>query len=376
MKFSDIPGHESVKTRLREMVDSDRLPHALLLQGPAGTGKMMLARALAQYLHCTSRTPDGDSCGSCPSCIQHQTFNSIDTHFSFPVLKNGISAVTSDDWIAEWRDFLTESPYMDFALWLSKLKNDNGQPRIFVSEADSLIHKLQFTTHHNNYKVVILWLPERMNPECANSLLKIIEEPYPDTRIIMVSDHPGEILPTIYSRLQRIDVKRLPDDLVTRWLLDSYDGLSEPDARSLARLADGSILRAASEAAMTKESQMFLDLFIRLMRLAYQRDIARLKAWSVEAAALGRETLRKFLAYSQRMVRENFIMNLHVDSLNYLNRAEWEFSTRFSPFITTDNVIRLINLLAGADTDIAGNANAKVVMLDVAVKSILLLKHK
>lgn len=376
MKFSDIPGHESVKTRLREMVDSDRLPHALLLQGPAGTGKMMLARALAQYLHCTSRTPDGDSCGSCPSCIQHQTFNSIDTHFSFPVLKNGISAVTSDDWIAEWRDFLTESPYMDFALWLSKLKNDNGQPRIFVSEADSLIHKLQFTTHHNNYKVVIMWLPERMNPECANSLLKIIEEPYPDTRIIMVSDHPGEILPTIYSRLQRIDVKRLPDDLVTRWLLDSYDGLSEPDARSLARLADGSILRAASEAAMTKESQMFLDLFIRLMRLAYQRDIARLKAWSVEAAALGRETLRKFLAYSQRMVRENFIMNLHVDSLNYLNRAEWEFSTRFSPFITTDNVIRLINLLAGADTDIAGNANAKVVMLDVAVKSILLLKHK
>lgn len=376
MKFSDIPGHESVKTRLREMVDSDRLPHALLLQGPAGTGKMMLARALAQYLHCTSRTPDGDSCGSCPSCIQHQTFNSIDTHFSFPVLKNGISAVTSDDWIAEWRDFLTESPYMDFALWLSKLKNDNGQPRIFVSEADSLIHKLQFTTHHNNYKVVIMWLPERMNPECANSLLKIIEEPYPDTRIIMVSDHPGEILPTIYSRLQRIDVKRLPDDLVTRWLLDSYDGLSEPDARSLARLADGSILRAASEAAMTKESQMFLDLFIRLMRLAYQRDIARLKAWSVEAAALGRETLRKFLAYSQRMVRENFIMNLHVDSLNYLNRAEWEFSTRFSPFITTDNVIRLIYLLAGADTDIAGNANAKVVMLDVAVKSILLLKHK
>ena len=376
MKFSDIPGHESEKRRLREMVDSDRLPHALLLQGPSGTGKMMLARALAQYLHGTSRTPEGDSCGTCPSCIQHQTFNSIDTHFSFPVLKNGISAVTSDDWIAEWRDFLTESPYMDFALWLSRLKNDNGQPRIFVSEADSIIHKLQFTTHHNNYKVVILWLPERMNPECANSLLKIIEEPYPDTRIIMVSDHPGEILPTIYSRLQRIDVKRLPDDLVTRWLLDNYEGLSEPDARSLARLADGSILRAASEAAMTKESQMFLDLFIRLMRLAYQRDIARLKAWSGEAAALGRETLRKFLAYSQRMVRENFIMNLHVDSLNYLNRAEWEFSARFSPFITTDNVIRLINLLAGADTDIAGNANAKVVMLDVAVKSILLLKHK
>lgn len=375
MKFSDIPGHESVKRRLREMVDADRLPHALLLQGPAGVGKMMLARALAQYIHCTDRTPDGDSCGKCPSCLQHQTFNSIDTHFSFPVLKNGMNNVTSDDWIAEWRDFLVDSPYMDFSLWLSRLKNENGQPRIYVSESESLIHKLNFTTHHNNHKVVILWLPERMNPECANSLLKIIEEPFPDTRIIMVSNTPGEILPTIYSRLQRIDVRRLPDDVVTSWLTSNFD-LNDADARSLARLADGSILNAQAEAATSREAKVFLDLFIRLMRLAYQRDIARLKAWSIEVAALGREPIRKFLAYSQRMVRENFIMNLHVDSLNYLNRAEWEFSVRFAPFITTDNVIRLINLLAGADTDIAGNANAKVVMLDVAVKSILLLKRK
>lgn len=140
MKFSEILGHESVKERLRAMIDNDRLPHALVLEGPVGTGKFAMARAAAQYLHCTDRR-DGDSCGRCPSCIQHQSFNHIDTIYSFPVLKSSGGAV-SDDFIPLWKEFLEASPYMDFELWQKMLGNPNGQPVIYVDESQEIIRKL------------------------------------------------------------------------------------------------------------------------------------------------------------------------------------------------------------------------------------------
>ncbi|MDE6491509.1 MAG: DNA polymerase III subunit delta, partial [Muribaculaceae bacterium] len=144
MKFSDIPGHDIAKSRLIAMADSGRIPHALLIHGPKGIGKMSLARAFAQYVHCENRS-NGDSCGCCPSCIQHQSFNHIDTHYVFPVVKKQKSRLTSDDYMAEWREFLTESPWMDFGRWLAALDNMNAQPMIYVEESASLIRKLTYT---------------------------------------------------------------------------------------------------------------------------------------------------------------------------------------------------------------------------------------
>ena len=140
MKFSDIPGHEDVKRRLRDMADKGRIPHALLLEGPAGSGKFALARAFAQYIHCEDRTPDGDSCGRCPSCLQHEAFNQIDTYFSFPIVKkSSSSSAISDDYMTDFRDLLTENQFMDFESWLLKLDNINAQPLIYVSEANELL---------------------------------------------------------------------------------------------------------------------------------------------------------------------------------------------------------------------------------------------
>ena len=373
MKFSDIPAHNFAKQKLRTFVDRNKIPHAILLEGPSGIGKYALARAFAQYIHCQNRQ-NGDSCGMCPSCLQHESFNHIDTHFVFPVVKKSSPKKSfSDDYIDAWKDFLSENPYMDFQKWLVAFDNVNAQPVIYVDESEELIRKLNFTSHQAKYKVVLFWLPERMNQECANKLLKLIEEPYGDTLFVFVSNNSREILPTIYSRTQRIELKRLSDDVIAQYLVDNY-AVEGQDALALAHIADGNIIETDKIVSLSKENQKFLELFIQLMRLSYQRKVKELKSWSVDVAGLGREQIMRFLTYTQRLIRENFIYNLSVSELNYLNREEAQFSRNFAKFITESNVIKLIDVFNKALTDISGNANAKIVLYDMSIKVILLLK--
>lgn len=372
MRFADIPFHEDVKQRLREMVDTGRVPHALLLEGPSGTGKFALARALTQYLHCENRN-GGEPCGHCPACIQHQTFNHIDTLFSFPVVKKGGSALSAD-YTDLFCDFLSESPFMDFERWLSMLDNINAQPLIYVEEGVELLRRLSFTAHGSRYKVVLMWLPERLKEETANKLLKLVEEPADDTKFIMVSNNPRGILPTIYSRTQRINVRRYDDAEVCTWL-QNEKGLGEADARAIAHLSSGNLNRANALLGNSRRSKENLDYFIRLMRLAYQRKVVELRGWAYELAAEGREPVMGFFEYAVRMLRENFIYALRVGELNTLNSEEEAFSRNFSPFVNERNVEDLMQVFDTARVDIAANANAKMVCFDVAIKVILLLKR-
>ena len=374
MKFNDIYSHDSAKGRLRDMIDGDRIPHAILLEGPAGIGKMALARATAQYIHCENRK-DGDSCGQCPSCLQHQSFNHIDTHFVFPIIKKKSGQPTyCDDFIDEWRDYLSGNKYMDFQNWLTALGSPTSQPVIYVDESDSLIRKLSYTSHAARYKIAIIWLPERLHESAANKLLKQIEEPYPDTVFILVSDEPQKILPTIYSRTQRITMKRLPDSIIAESLIRDYS-VNGDDAMSVAHLAEGNMTKAIGCITLSKESHKFLELFMTLMRQAYQRHVKELKEWATDVSALGREQQLRFLGYCQRLIRENFIYNLHIPQLNYLNREEASFSAKFSPFINERNVLQIIEEFNKASVDIAGNGNSKIVLFDFAVKMIILLKQ-
>lgn len=373
MKFSDIPFHETAKERIRAMVDSDRIPHALLLEGALGIGKFALARAAAQYIHCENRHY-GDSCGECPSCLQHQSFNHIDTHFVFPIIKKKSGSPSfCDDFLEEWREFVTENPYMDFQQWMTYLDSPNNQPVIYVDESDALIHKLSFTTHNSKYKIALVWLPERMHVSAANKLLKQIEEPFSDTLFIMVSNNAKEILPTIYSRVQRIELKRLPDDVVAAQLASKY-ALDDNDAMAIAHLAEGSMIRAKNYLNKSSENHHFLELFMALMRLAYQRHVKELKEWATDIASLGRETELRFLEYCMRLIRENFIMNLRVSKLNYMNKEEAAFGANFARFINERNVLKIVDELDKASIDIAGNGNAKIVLFDMAVRMIILLK--
>lgn len=371
MKFQDILGHNNVKERLRAMIDNHRLPHALVLEGPAGVGKFAMARAAVQYLHCTCRH-GGDSCGRCPSCIQHQSFNHIDTIFSFPVLKSAGGAL-SDDFIERWREFLTADPYMNFGLWQKMLGNPNGQPVFYVDESQEIIRKLSFTSHSAGYKAVLMWLPEKMNTQCANKLLKLIEEPLPGVVLFFVSNNPGEILPTIYSRLQRVEMKRLADSEIAEYLQEHH-AVAPGDAMALAHNASGSIIQAEKNLAKDDENHLFLDFFQQLMRLAYQRKIGLLKKWSQEVAALGREQASRFCDYCQRQVRENFISNMRIAGLNYQTMQEQAFSKNFAPFINERNVEQLTSVFTKAKEDVTANGNGKIIFFDVAVKVILLLK--
>lgn len=371
MRFSDVAGHDSAKLRLTQMVQQGRLPHALLISGPIGSGEMMLARALVQYIHCTGRHPNQtDSCGTCPSCRQHQAFNHVDLHFVFPILKKGSSTTLSEDYLPEWREFITNNPWMDFSKWPAMLGKNNGQPTIYVDDADELQHKMSLTARASNLNVAIIWLPERLQPAAANKLLKLLEEPEQGSLFILVSNSPAEILPTIYSRCQRLELRRLSDQTVASII---GQGLNEADVMAIAHLAEGNVIAAQDALGATNNNNDF-DLFTDLMRKAYARKVGELKIWSETVNELGRDGICRFLEYAQRLVRENFIRNLQVNELNYLNAKEEQFSARFCPFINERNVEEIISELNEAIIDIRGNGSGKIVLFDMAIKIIILLR--
>jgi len=376
MKFSEVLGNEQAIAQIRRMIDADRLPHALLLHGEPGVPKLSLAMAAAQYLHCKNHI-DGDSCGVCPLCLQHQTFNQVDTHFSYPFTNrkgDSKNPCEASDYIDEWREFVTRYPVEDYQAWLALLKNDNAQPQIFVHEADRIMRKMTLSAFTAKYKVLIMWLPEKLKDEAANKLLKLIEEPYDDCKFILVSDNEKGILGTILSRCQRIELRKPSTSEVARYLADRY-GMDMQDALALAAPADGNVIMAERMVQTGSEFHEFRERFIELMRLCYKQDFVKLKAWSEVIADMKREKTQRFLHYAVRQVRENFIYNLHNPDLNYLTREEEAFSTRFSPFINERNVEAIAAQLERAGADIAGNANGKLVLFDLGIRIALLIKR-
>lgn len=375
MKFSDIPGHEQAKERLRTLADSERIPHAILLEGPEGIGKHALARAFLQYVGCSDRR-NGDSCGECPSCRQHAALQHIDTVYTFPYVKKSKSSspTYSSDYWKEFSELMRENPFMDSALWLEKLGSPNTRPVIYVEEANELIRRLSFSSHSSRYNAVVMWQADKLNNDAANKLLKIIEEPPGDTIIVMTSHNPMNILPTIYSRTQRIKVLRHPDEVVARWMAENC-GVDERTAAEMAPLASGSMLEAERILSKNGDNAKFLEQFISLMRLSYMRDIAALRTWSQNIGAWKRDQLVDFLEYMARMIRENFIANLHSPELNRMLPEESSFSKNFARFINERNVETLENEVTQAITDIKANVNPKIVMFDLAITVILKLKQ-
>lgn len=376
MRFADIPGNEDIKDRLRQMVDDQRIPHAILLEGPEGVGKMSMARAFAQYVHCTNRMDDGEPCGECPSCRQHLSFNHIDTTYVFPVIKTDSSkpAPVSYDYIDQWREYVEEHPYVSQTGWTAAISKKSTVPQIYVTQSSELVRRMSLTSVSSDYKIVIMWLPELLNSEAANKLLKLIEEPFADTLFVMVSDNPMKILPTIYSRVQRLSLRRLPDEAVADYVAEKF-GVDAEESANIAHIAEGNIVKAEELMSNSEMRSKNLQCFITLMRLAYQRKIIDLRKWANELAERGRDAEVQFYEYAIRMMRENFVYNLRVPEITYLATDEQQFSANFARFITNVNVEKLIATFTDAIRDISGNGNGKIINFDVAIKVILLLKQ-
>lgn len=374
MFFRDIVGQQEVKKHLIQSVKNGQIPHARLLCGPDGVGKLAMAIAYARYLNCTDRGDD-DSCGVCPSCRHITSLMHPDLHFVFPVYKNEkLKKRVSDDYITEWREALSETHYLSLERWLSIIDAENAQPKIYTDESREIIRKLSFKSFESEYKVMIIWLPELMVEECANKLLKIIEEPYEKTVFLLVSNRPDRILPTIISRTQRLNLRNIPNEEVASELVKRFSA-DPADAANIARIANGSYRRALEVMQQTGENKLFFELFVNMMRNSYARKIKEMKQWSDEVSKLGREAEKRFLQYAQRMLRENYIYNTRVQSLTYMTSDEKNFSSRFAPFINEKNVIGIMEELGRAERDIIQNANAKIVFFDLSIKLILLLKN-
>lgn len=360
MRFSDIAGHKEIKESLRTLADNGEIPHALLFTGVSGIGKHRMARAFAQYIHCKNPL-NGDSCGVCPSCLQHQKFNNPDLHFIYPIVKKE-GALISKDMIAEWREMMEQYSYMPPEKWNELLKAGNSQSSIFVNESEDIITRASLSAFQENYKIFIVWLPEKLRPEAANKLLKVIEEPFEDTIFIMVSNNDSKILPTIQSRTQRFNFRPLSEEEIEKSLRNR--GVSPEIAEEAARIAKGSLQKADEIAFHPEELTEFSDIFKEMMRSAYALKARNLKELSEITAAFGREKLLRFLDYCGRLVRENYIYNYGMPQLVMLTKDEEKFSERFAPFIHDGNVERLIEEVARASRDVERNGNSKIVMFD------------
>lgn len=373
--FKDIIGQSTVIDRLRRSVDDNKLAHALLISGPQGNGKLPIAIALANYLLCGKS--GGDACGVCPTCVKLGKYIHSDLHFVFPVKKKkgSDSAPVSDDYITEWRELLSKNPYFSYDDWLTKLDVENQQPMIYERESAEILHKLSMQSREGGWKVVIIWLPEKMKEACSNKLLKIIEEPPQKTLFLLVSEEPDKIIATILSRTQRIDVPRIAMGDVENALVARY-GLSLNDAKVVAQQSGGNWEKAEEQLSVNEEKALYLDLFMQLMRVAYARNIRDMKAWSEQVVALGRERQKRLLDYCQRMIRENFIMNFREEEMIYMSQAERNFSVRFSPFVNERNIFGIMEELSEAQRHIEQNVNAKMVFFDMSLRMIVWIKNR
>lgn len=361
MKFNEIIGHTRAKTELREMADNGRIPHALLIHGPSGLGKMRLARAFVQYIMCEN-PHNGESCGQCPSCLQTRAFNNPDVHYHYPIVKGGRKVAYSTDYLDQWKEMLSEHSYMEPEIWPEIIAAGNTQPTFYVDESDEIARLSAMSAYAADYKTFVIWLPEKMSAPVANKLLKLVEEPHTDTIFIMVSNSPADILPTIYSRLQRIEVSRLADEEICQWLMAK--GADEGRAWEITRISQG--IPAKAEELFTEggERKEFEGLFQQAMRNAYAVRVDNLKDLSEQLAGIGREKAIRFLTYFTSQVRENYIANLKNPDLLQMTGSEMQFSSRFAPFIHAGNVEDIVAEADRARTDISRNANAKVVWFD------------
>ena len=372
MRFADITGQEELKAHLVRSIDSGRISHAQLFTGAAGAGTLPLAIAYVQYLNCTNRH-NGDSCGECPSCRKIAALAHPDLHFVFPVNKQGKKSgevVRSDDFIDDWRDIVASTEgYFSPQEWFDRL--DLGKTlkgMISAKETDEIIRKLSFKSFEAEYKTMIIWLPETMNEEAANKILKILEEPWDKTLFILVTERADRLLQTIISRTQEVAVPRLKPEVLEQ-VVRSAGESDEAKVRNVARLANGDLceLRRLMAGATDDVRHESFEMFCALMRFSYNDRHLELITWAEEIAQLTREQQLSFLRHSARLLRESYIMHAGAAGATYLWGEEAAFCNKFAPFIGSRNIEPLIGEIETAMAQIGQNGNPKIVFTHFAL---------
>ncbi|MDC3198506.1 DNA polymerase III subunit delta' [Flavobacteriaceae bacterium] len=373
MNFEDVIGQSLLKTQLKQGIDSGRVPHAQLYVGKRGVGGLPIAIAYASYL--TKQQSDGLG--------DMNTLTHPNIHFVYPVTtsENVKSKPISSNYINEWRAFLETNPYGSINDWYSFIGVGNKQGVIGVEEASDITSKMSLKAFNGGYKVMIIWMPEKMNSMCANKLLKLIEEPADKTVIILVTENEERLIETIRSRCQSVHLNSLSEQTIKSSLIKRLN-IEKSLAQNIAYQSEGSYSRALDLLKQEPEDLRFETWFIAWVRTAFQaksnkQSINSLMAWSQEISKAGRETQKQFLDYSLRFFRQAMLYNYGVKTLVLINLNDKSFKMEnFAPFIGASNISEIYKEIELANYHIERNGNAKIILTDLSIKLTRLLHLK
>lgn len=397
MKFSDIIGQKQMKEQLKEMFLNNRLSHALLFLGKEGSGALPLAVAFAQYLVCekvngkkevapaaislfgdaapaeSESSFQEDSCGVCPACLKAAQLAHPDIHFSYPtVTKKSVDKPVATDFISEWREFFKLNPYGNLFDWIEAIKEkDNSQGNITARECDDIIRKLSLKSFESGYKIVILWMPEELEKE-GNRLLKIIEEPPPDTLIILVAENDELILPTILSRCQLIKIPALENKEVEEALINR-NNTDATIARQVAGVSDGNY-RDALQLAQHAEEDWQVLLRDWLNTILKTGPMAQTK-WVEEISKIGREKQKQFLRYFNHLLEQAILLRATGNAPGAFG-TERDFAERLNKLIGIEQQQAIIEEIDRAAYYIERNANAKMLFHALTIKLYHIIQNK
>lgn len=382
MLFSEVLGQEHIKNHLTTSVDQGRIAHAQLFVGPEGSGTLPMAIAYAQYILCSNT--GGENTGGNESCnLKFKNVSHPDLHFAFPVTTSDKvkSKPVSNFYLEEWRQLLDQQPYGNLFDWYKLLGVDNKQGQIGVDEAFEIVKSLSLKSYEGGYKVMLIWMAEKMNTAAANKLLKLIEEPPEKTIFILIAEDEEQIINTIRSRCQILTFPPLAEEAITEALVRNYH-IENAVATKIAHQANGNYNKACDLIYQDSEDIQFEKWFILWVRSAFKARgnkaaIHDLISWSEEIAKTGRETQKKFLAFCLNYFRQAMLMNYKAESLVYLEPKSEGFKLEnFAPFVHGNNILEISDELQDAIYHIERNGNSKIILTDLSIKLTRLLHKK
>ncbi|MBM1105237.1 DNA polymerase III subunit delta' [Aurantibacter crassamenti] len=380
MRFSEILGLNHIKNHLASSADAGRISHAQLFIGPEGSGTLAMALAYAQYIICENT--NGENADGNESCnLKFGSYTHPDMHFAFPVANSDKikSHAVSDHYISEWRQFLKEQPYGNLFDWYRSVGIEKKQGQIGVDEAQGIVKKLALKSYEGGFKVMLIWMADKMNIAASNKLLKLLEEPPEKTVFILIAEDEEQIIQTIKSRCQLLHFPPLSEEVIANALIEK--GLQKQEAMRLAHEANGNFNKAIDLMNNDSEDLIFEKWFVQWVRSAFKAKgnkaaIHDLILWSEEVAKQGRETQKNFLNYCLSVMRQALLINYGADELAYMKIQVDNFHLeKFAPFVHENNIMNIVEELESAIYHIERNGNAKIILMDLSIKLTRLL-HK
>jgi len=376
MLFHEIAGHNETKRKLIHTVVDQRVSHAQLFFGKEGSDKLALAIAYAQFINCTHKQipasgdlSEADSCGTCLSCIKYQKLIHPDLHFILPVAttKRVTKKPKSLDFMEDWRRFLLENEYrVTLHEWYEFIGIENKQGIINAEDCHEIITSLSYKSYEAEFKVMILWMVEKLYYAAAPKILKILEEPPEKTLFILMAEDPDQIISTILSRTLMVKIPSITPKELSEFLQKQYN-LTEKEGDRLARLSNNNVKQSIKKFQRSEEEEESFLTFRDWMRACINKDFIAMMTYSSDIAKIGRENQKNVLSYGLRLVQACGVYPFQPETVNFSTAREAEFIRNISPFIHPGNLADFYEIFNTAIFHIERNAYAQALFLDVSL---------